>query len=611
MKKSGNSISLAILGATLLSVIQAPTAHAVTFSASRPVPSAQPYTDSPNSLFIDRDGTFFLQNAYAQYDDVPGDHVWSFYTGSDADSVTFSAENSQYDTRKLCNDRNPVAFDLFGWPVKSRTGYSQADYCDMMGVWVDPDSGNWYGLVHNELYGNDPRLNAISFAVSTDKGANWSMREPILTSPYGKGDPGTPYYYYGDGDPRLFVDSASGYFYVYYMSKVIGQNGNRPGYNNYMWAHVARAPISQKMAPASWEKFYNGKWQQVRGTNWTCDASIEHCATAPVSSSLESNIPGPDTDLTAQGGPAADHTGSETFVPPPLGSGSLLDAGYSNGTLRVTNISWNVYLQKFIAVAEDRTIVNPGTPDFDYSGQATTLKFYETDNLDTQHWTYAGSVPYYSASWYRWFLDSATKTSSSALGQTFRAYCAFGCSTYGSEYLEVTAKIDSTADQAPVYYADSKGNPITAGSNEGQYFISHPGNPATNLPAAASGTWTIKSTGDGFFTIAINKTYLGVADGVAGRAWGAPVALSSTASKVQQQWYFQAIPATADAAPDSAGYRIVNRYSGLTLSFAGSVLTSDLTQAVTAPIRNWDAASRSSIAVWSKGDQAVVLQQPL
>ncbi|WP_323122861.1 RICIN domain-containing protein [Burkholderia alba] len=581
------------------------SAHAVIFSATPAVP-ANPVSDSPNSLFIDRDGTFYVQNALSQYDDNPANHYWKFYTGPNADSLTEATAHSQYDTRVLCNDKNPVAIALFGQPVKSRTGYTQADYCDLIGVWVDPDSGDWYGIVHNELFGNDPRVDAISYAISSNRGASWTLQAPILTSPYGRGDPKTPYYYYGDGDPRLYVDNASGYFYIFYTSRIQGQNGNSGGFNNYMWAHVARAPIIDKMKPSSWQKFYDGKWQQARGTNWTCDAATavtKPCPAAPVSSSLESNIAGPVTDLTVQGGPSADRTGSETFVPPAQGTRDLLSAGYTNGTMRVMSIAWNVYLQKYVAIAEDRSILKPGTRDFDYGAPATTLKFYASDDLATQRWTYAGSVPYSSGSWYRWFTDSVSKTSANTLGSTFRVYCVFGgCSKYDAEYIDITAAINPSVDAAPVYYSDASGHSIGAGATSRRYFIAHPGNLTTNLPTAATGAWQFTPTGDGFFNIAINGAYLGVNDGNAGRAWGAPVGLSPTASTARQQWYFQRV-----ASISAATYRIVNRYSGLALSFPGNVLTTDLSKVVTVPLRNWDATP-GLIKIWKQSDQIITLQ---
>ncbi|WP_186112501.1 RICIN domain-containing protein [Burkholderia gladioli] len=592
-----------IAGTSLLCM--AASAQTASFSVG-PSVAASPVSDSPNSLFIDRDGSFYAQNALSQYDDNPDNHYWKFYSGADVDNLSEARAHSQYDTRVLCNDRNPVAIALFGQPVTSRTGYTQADYCDLVGVWVDPDSGNWYGVVHNELFGNDPRVDAISYAISTDQGANWTLQDPILTSPYGRGDPKTPYYYYGDGDPRLYVDNVGGYFYIFYTSRIQGQNGNPGGFDNYMWAHAARAPIKDKMKPASWQKFYAGKWQQVPGTNWTCDAATAAatpCATAPVSSSLESNIAGPTSDLGAQGGPAADGTGSERFVPPAQGAGDLLSAGYTNGTMRVMNVAWNLYLQKYVAVAEDRAITKPGTRDFDYNGPASTLKFYVSDDLATQQWRFAGSVPYQTASWYRWFTDSVSKTASDTLGNRFRTYCVYGkCQTYGAEYADVTITPDASRDAASLAYADAGGMRLAVKSAPVQAYVVHPGNGGTNLPAAASGAWTLGALGDGFFTLQLGGRYLGVGSGNAGRAWGAAPVWSSSAGGVQQQWYFQKI-----GSGGSGGYRIVNRYSGLALNVSGTALTSDLAGVTTVPIRSWDAAAGASIPVWPQAGQALRL----
>ncbi|WP_197419536.1 RICIN domain-containing protein [Burkholderia sp. TSV86] len=576
-------------GALLCAALAGLPARAYTFSASAPA-AASPVSDSPNSLFIDRDGTFFIGNSLSQYDDNPANHYWKFFIGQDADSVTESAAHSQYDTRVLCNDKNPVAIDLFGTPVKSQTGYSQADYCDLIGVWVDPDTSYWYGVVHNELFGNNPRVDAISYAISTDRGASWTLQEPIITSPYGKGNPNTPYYYYGAGDPRLFVDNASGYFYLFYTSRILGQNGNPVGFDDHMWEHVARAPISKKMAPSSWQKFYNGRWQQVSGTNWTCDplSAAAPCTAAPVSSALESNVSGPTLDLRWLGGPSADRTGGQTFVPPPPGPGNLLGAGYTNGTMRVMSVAWNVYMQKYIAIAEDK--------------QAGTLKFYMSDDLSTQQWRFAGYVPYNSSSWYRWFTDSATKTSADTLGSTFRVYCVVSCSKSNAEYIDVTVQRWQFFDPVPVYYSNANGVRVTATSQPKRYYIVHPGNPAGNLPTAAAGAWTLTPTADGFFTLQIGGRYLGVGAGNAGRMWGAPTVLSSSAGTPQQQWYFQKIGGDA-----AGGYRIINRYSGLALSFTNGALTSDLLNVVTVPIRSWIAPWPTPIHVWGQDAQSLQL----
>ncbi|MES9392389.1 hypothetical protein ABEQ49_02485 [Cutibacterium acnes] len=87
----------------------------------------------------------------------------------------------------------------------------------------------------------------------------------MLTSPWSttRGDTdafGQQTYNYGDGDPRLFVDQASGYFYVYYGSRVIPKKG--AGGPNGGLSHVARAPMSGKMAPGTWHKWFGGAWSQ-------------------------------------------------------------------------------------------------------------------------------------------------------------------------------------------------------------------------------------------------------------------------------------------------------------------------------------------------------------
>ncbi|WP_279463244.1 hypothetical protein [Aeromonas dhakensis] len=65
----------------------------------------------------------------------------------------------------------------------------------------------------------------------------------------------------GGGDPRLFVDYASGYFYMFYTSRVQNLSG-WSGFSSFMQEHVMRAPISGKMSPDSWRKYHNGKWEK-------------------------------------------------------------------------------------------------------------------------------------------------------------------------------------------------------------------------------------------------------------------------------------------------------------------------------------------------------------
>ncbi|GLV96791.1 hypothetical protein Slala05_04230 [Streptomyces lavendulae subsp. lavendulae] len=134
-------------------------------------------------------------------------------------------------------------------------------------MWVDPDTGDWYGLVHNEFtpqpFGDSSHFDGIDYAVSTDQGRTWTVKDHVITSPYGtaRGDT-TAFpqqtYHYGDGDPRLFADTASGYFYVFYGSRIVDKGS---GWKTFH-AHVARAPIADRMAPGSWRKWYDGAWSQ-------------------------------------------------------------------------------------------------------------------------------------------------------------------------------------------------------------------------------------------------------------------------------------------------------------------------------------------------------------
>ena len=55
--------------------------------------------------------------------------------------------------------------------------------------------------------------------MSHDQGKTWTITGHVLTSPWSttRGDTdafGQQRYNYSDGDPRLFVDQASGYFYA-------------------------------------------------------------------------------------------------------------------------------------------------------------------------------------------------------------------------------------------------------------------------------------------------------------------------------------------------------------------------------------------------------------
>lgn len=133
----------------------------------------------------------------------------------------------------------------------------------LSGLWSDGTT--WYATVHTEFHYLPKTFDyfrRISLATSTDQGLTWHNQGDIITSDnsYNQSDyPGYPnsyYIHFGDGDQKLYVDTASGYFYLYYM---MAWTNTDTGYR-YQSMRVARCPISAKMAPGCWHKWYNNTW---------------------------------------------------------------------------------------------------------------------------------------------------------------------------------------------------------------------------------------------------------------------------------------------------------------------------------------------------------------
>ncbi|MCC9306175.1 RICIN domain-containing protein [Kitasatospora sp. RB6PN24] len=522
--------------------------------------------DTPANAYTDKDGTFYFQESVSAYGAHDG-RQWSFYSGSDFDTATYDSalseavdpanpNDSSGDTTWRCNN-SPTGLQASYAPQGS--GYAQKNYCDLSSVWVDPDTGNWYGLVHNEFtpqpFGDGLHYDAIDYAVSTDQGKTWSIKDHVITSPYStvRGDT-TAFpqqtFDYGDGDQRLFVDTASGYFYVFYGSRIVDKGGS---WGDFM-EHVARAPISAKMAPGSWQKWYDGKWSQP-------------------------GIGGKESDMMP-----ADATNPTGYLPPakeynPANPGTVsrqIAAGTLQPTspLFVMNVSYDAYLGLYL-----------GTPQaVDQSGNAPQ-QIYATKDLTTQKWTLLGDTGgYHTASWYRWFLDSANLTNSTIIGRDARLYCSFGCSNGSSgEYVDLT--IGSSKPAAPpvdltktyrIRNTDGRVLAQVAGSSA-TTSLAHPTN-------AAAESWSFLSDGDGSYRVvnAASGQLLGVdSTSTAGRAWGAGLTVTGAAggnATVGQQWFI-----LRSAAKQYGGYQLVNRYSGLVIGMSGDA--GRLTE--TTPARSW------------------------
>jgi hypothetical protein len=531
--------------------------------------------DTPAASYIDKDGTYYFQQAHALYG-ANDSRQWNFFTGTNLDTAVRSSaisnavnpanpDDKNNDTTWRCNN-SPTGIESTYAPAGS--GYSQRNYCDLAGVWVDPDTGHWYGLVHNEFtpqpFGDRLHYDGIDYAVSTDRGRTWDIKGHVLTSPYSteRGDT-TAFpqqtYHYGDGDPRLYADTASGYFYVFYGSRIVEKGGGWKAFH----AHVARAPISQKMAPGSWRKWYDGTWSQPgvggRESNMVPVGADSATGYTPVDKEYDPNNSGTVSEQVAAG-----------KMPP-------------TSPLFVMDITYNAHLGLYI-----------GEPQaVDQSGNAPQ-QFYATDNLATQKWRLIGDTgSYTNASWYRWFLDSASRTSSQIVGKSFRSYCSFGCSGgSASEYVNVT--IGTSAPAKPVDTAKA----YRIANGDGRVLAQVPGGPATTSVSAPTGSaaesWVFTGNGDGSYRIANAATgaLLGVgSSSPATRAWGTRPTVTAVAAggpAVGQQWWV--VPGTSAGGVADGTYRIVNRYSGLVIGLsADSARASE-----TAPARYWSAGTRTA-----------------
>ena len=523
-------------------------------------------TDTPAAVFTDSDGTFHFQQSAALYGaDDP--RYWEFYTGTDLDTATRDAGLSDAvdpanpadrnnDTTWRCNN-SPTGKTASYDPAGS--GYAQKNYCDLVGTWVDPDTGDWYGLVHNEFtprpFGDGLHFDAIDCAVSTDKGHTWSIKGHAITSPYSttRGDTNAfpnQTFDYGDGDQRLFVDPASGYFYAYYGSRIVDKGHSWRAF----YSHVARAPIAGKMATGTWQKFYDGSWHQP-------GVGGKESNLVPVSADNPNGYTPPAKEYD----PANAGTTSEQIA-----------AGKTPPTspLFVMDITYNAYLGLYLGEPQS----------LDQSGNAPQ-QIYATKDLAAPKWRLLGDTgSYHTASWYRWFLDSKNRTSSTIVGKGFRMYCSIACDNSDGQYADVT--IDSSAPAAAPVNPSRK---YLIASGEGQA-LAQVGSATTSVPVGtrpANAAWSIVANGDGSYRIVNGVTgqALGVDSATTtSRAWGTRptvTALGAGGPSVGQQWF------VVGNTVRGGTYRLVNRYSGLVLGLSGQ----HDRPVETTPLRTWTGHS--------------------
>lgn len=131
------------------------------------------------------------------------------------------------------------------------------------GIWAD-DHGVWYAPVHIEYDYATPWsyphwTRRMGLATSRDLGAHWHFEGDILTTDPTAPKPDPTFSDFGDGDHRMFIDEPGGYAYLYYER---GWSSPDDGNLHDSYMAVARSRLRDRLAPGSWEKWYDGAWSE-------------------------------------------------------------------------------------------------------------------------------------------------------------------------------------------------------------------------------------------------------------------------------------------------------------------------------------------------------------
>lgn len=154
----------------------------------------------------------------------------------------------------------------------------QDDHCDVVGVWVDPATQTWYGVINDE-YQFEPWVltgltqnqriatgrhnNRVLLASSSDHGNTWQVIDQIITDHFQPQQtisqavfPNSTYSW-GLSGTRFYVDYATGYAYVYYDQQIRNKVGDATLVKIQC---LARAPLATGLK--GWTKYANGRWDQ-------------------------------------------------------------------------------------------------------------------------------------------------------------------------------------------------------------------------------------------------------------------------------------------------------------------------------------------------------------
>jgi len=175
--------------------------------------------------------------------------AWAIYRGT-------SIDHMQLEHRYQPDFPRPHADDLY-WSS---------------GLWIDRRSDTWYCAVHCEYnygrYTGKPPTGPVPWSpdhrrrmvlvTSTDHGRHWTLIGDILTGAHPDDPRSAPgdYYDKGDGDGQLYIDEH--FFYMFYRTGWYQKSHDK----FFETVRVARCPLSGRMQPGSWRKWYRGSWNE-------------------------------------------------------------------------------------------------------------------------------------------------------------------------------------------------------------------------------------------------------------------------------------------------------------------------------------------------------------
>ncbi|KAM3506420.1 hypothetical protein MY11210_007570 [Beauveria gryllotalpidicola] len=240
--------------------------------------------DIAASSFVGVDGNFHFMTSvasYAAYDD--GTSFTKTATGDDFGQLvsTFGSTTQIKNYDSYWNKPGSMCYQLDRRATNPIPSLYEDDHCDVVGVWIDPDSEAWLGIVNDE-YQFDPwgppagedgnsrirtgkHTNRVMLAKSTDQGASWDIVNQICTDRLQPNQTVTAALFpnstfsYGLSGTRIYVDYIHGYAYALYNSQI----RDKKSFATLATAnHLARAPLQNGLAPSTWRKYYNGRWDQ-------------------------------------------------------------------------------------------------------------------------------------------------------------------------------------------------------------------------------------------------------------------------------------------------------------------------------------------------------------